>query len=90
MTVFTLIYSPGQQRDAAYCFSFQHPGFDISTLVNNVALLRLSENVIFNGNKIAAKIPAIANETIDDQVQRDRSYPCYVTGWGYYIDDNGR
>ena len=33
-----------------------------------------------------SKIPALSDTDIDTRIEKNRSIPCYVAGWGYYTE----
>ena len=32
------------------------------------------------------KIPALSDTAIDTRIEKNKSIPCYVAGWGYYTE----
>ena len=33
-----------------------------------------------------SKIPALSDTAIDTRIEKNKSIPCYVAGWGYYTE----
>ena len=71
-----------------FFWHFQHPDYDASTLESDIALLELSSNADNSGSEVA-KIARLADAATDVSIL-DPSTKCYITGWGYETDDNGK
>ena len=68
--------------------NFQHPEYDAGLIENDIALLELSSSADTSVSEVG-KVPRLATSGVDAKIL-DPDTSCYITGWGYETDNNGK